>query len=65
MADLTTLKINRTLHGELQKRAEILGMTMGDYVDRLLWMALELNRDEPVREFEALLAARQKGKKKK
>ena len=37
---------------------------MGDYVDRLLWMALEMNKGEPVKEFEALLASRQKEKGK-
>lgn len=61
MADLTTLKIHRALHGELQKRAGILGMTMGDYVERLLWMALEINKDQPVKEFEALFMHMRKG----
>lgn len=51
---LTTIKVSKEMHTALTKRADRLGMTMAAYVDRLLRMALELNKEDPVKEFTAL-----------
>jgi hypothetical protein len=55
MVETTTVKIPKELHTTLQKRAETLGMTMGDYTERLLRMALDVHHQDTVAEFTALL----------
>lgn len=50
----TTIKVSKEMHQALTRRAERLGMTMTAYTDRLLRMALELNKEDPVKEFTAL-----------
>jgi hypothetical protein len=55
MSNATTVKVSREMHNELLKRSRTLGMTMGDYVERLLRLAMEKTTDDPVEEFKTLL----------
>lgn len=50
----TTVKVSKEMHTALSNRAAALGMPIGTYVDRLLRMALELNKKDPLKEFAAL-----------
>jgi hypothetical protein len=54
MAEQTTIKVSGNVLGEIQRRAERLGMTKGTYTDRLLRMALETTKSDAVEEFKLL-----------
>lgn len=50
----TTIKVSKEMHEALHRRAEALGLPIGTYVDRLLRMALQLNKGDELKEFAAL-----------
>lgn len=50
----TTIKVSKEMHQALHARAAAMGLPIGSYVDRLLRMALELNKGDVLKEFAAL-----------